>query len=298
MSFRTVIVKNRSKLDYTMNYMVYRGEVTKKIHLSEISILIIESTAVSLTTALLSELIKHKIKVIFCDEKHMPHSQLIGFYDNYHSVKNIQTQITWYQDTKDLVWQNIVVAKINNQARLMEKNSIDCTLLNNYISEVLPGDKTNREGHASKVYFNNLFDMLNRRVPSFFNSALNYGYAIVLSAFCREIVSRGYVTQIGIWHCNEFNHYNLASDLMETFRVIVDDMVLQLSENDNNYKSKIANIMNAKVLINDKSMYFTNAIEVYVKSVLNALCNNDINLITNFHSYELPIYENDLDNCE
>lgn len=298
MSFRTVVIKNRSKLDFEMNYMVYRGEMTRKIHLSEISFLIVESTGVSITAALLNELIKHKIKVIFCDEKHMPQSQLIGFYDNYHTVKNIQTQINWSKKTKELVWQNIIKTKITNQAKLMEKHNINADLLRNYVTEILPGDTTNREGHAAKVYFNDLFDMLNRRVPNFYNSALNYGYAIVLSCFCREITSCGYLTQIGIWHCNEFNQFNLGSDLIESFRIIVDDLVLTLVNEDLNYKSKMANILNSKVSINGKIMYFDNAVEIYVKSIFNALAYDDIGLIRNFSSYELPIYEENIKDCE
>ena len=62
MSWRIVVVSNRSKLDYKLGYMVVRGEETTKIHLSEISILMIESTEVSLTAALLSELTKSKVK--------------------------------------------------------------------------------------------------------------------------------------------------------------------------------------------------------------------------------------------
>ena len=69
MSWRIIVISRRAKLDYQMGYMVVRNEEVTKIHLSEISTILIESTAVSLTTSLLSELTKKKIKVIFCDEK-------------------------------------------------------------------------------------------------------------------------------------------------------------------------------------------------------------------------------------
>ena len=69
MSWRTVVISSNVKLDYQMGYMVVRRMDTMKIHLSEMEILIVESTAVSLTAALLNELSKKKIKVIFCDEK-------------------------------------------------------------------------------------------------------------------------------------------------------------------------------------------------------------------------------------
>lgn len=79
---------------------------------------------------------------------------------------------------------------------------------------------------------------------------------------------------------------------METFRVIVDDMVLQLEKDEHNYKTKMANLLNAKVFINGKNLYLDNAIQIYVKSVLNYFCNGKGEII-NFIRYELPIYEND-----
>jgi CRISPR-associated endonuclease Cas1 subtype II len=275
-----------------MNYLVYRGETERKIHLSEISILILESTAISITTALLNELIKCKVKVMFCDEKHLPVSQLVGFYDNYHCVNNIQNQINWDSKIKAAVWTNIIKHKITNQMNLLKSNGCEYLLLDTYINQIEEGDTTNREGHAAKVYFNDLFNMLNRRNPSFYNSALNYGYAVILSAFSREITAQGYLTQLGVWHCNEFNHCNLACDLMETFRTIVDDMALQLEENDNYFKSKMANVVNSMVQIDNKKVYLETAIEIYCKSVFKALNNNNADLIKNFNAYELPVYEN------
>lgn len=292
MSFRTVVIKNRCKLDYSLNYMVYRGEVTKKVHLSEISMLIIESTAVSITAVLINELIKNNIAIVFCDEKHSPKGLTLGYHNNYHSAKNIAIQANWSKKFKTEVWTDIIYNKINNQANLLKKYQLDNGLLLSYLNELLPGDSSNREGHAAKVYFNLLFDMLNRRTPSFYNNALNYGYSILLSSFCREIIASGYVTELGVWHCNEFNHFNLASDLMETFRIIVDDMVLKLNEDDTNFKTKMANLLSVKVFINGKKVYLDNAIQIYTKSVFNYLCNGKGEIL-NYKSYELPIYEND-----
>ena len=53
MSWRIIVISRRAKLDYQMGYMVVRNEEVTKIHLSEISTILIESTAVSLTTSLI-----------------------------------------------------------------------------------------------------------------------------------------------------------------------------------------------------------------------------------------------------
>lgn len=149
MSWRTVVITKTSKLDYSMGYLVVRDvESTAKIHISEISVLIVESTAVSVTAALLNEMI----------------------------------------------------------------------------------DKTNREGHAAKVYFNALFGKsFSRNDDCPINAALNYRYSIILSLFNREIVASGYVTQLGLFHNNMFNQYNLSCDLMEPFRPFVDTVVKDMN---------------------------------------------------------------------
>ena len=46
MSWRTVVITNRCKLDLKMGSMVIRGEDTKRIFIDEIAILIIENPAV------------------------------------------------------------------------------------------------------------------------------------------------------------------------------------------------------------------------------------------------------------
>ena len=94
MSWRTIVISKRAKLDLQMGYMVVRGEEITRIHLSEISVLLIESTAVSLTASLLAELVKRKVKVIFCDEKRNPSSELVGYYGSHDTSNKIRKQIT------------------------------------------------------------------------------------------------------------------------------------------------------------------------------------------------------------
>ena len=87
MNWRIVVISKRAKLDYQLGYLVVRNEEVTKIHLSEISTILIESTAATVTTSLLAELTKKKIKVIFCDEKRNPSSELVGYYGS-HDTSN------------------------------------------------------------------------------------------------------------------------------------------------------------------------------------------------------------------
>jgi len=290
MSWRTVVVSNRAKLDLKLNHLVVRGDETTKIFISEIYMLIIENTAVSLTACLLSELIKRKVKVIFCDEKRNPASELVAYYGSHDTSLKVKEQIAWAQETKDKIWTRIVSDKIEKQRDLLLENSLSqYELLNDYIMQIEHKDKTNREGHAAKVFFNALFGMdFTRNTENSINAALNYGYSILLSAFSREIVANGYITQLGLFHDNMFNQFNLASDLMEPFRPLIDREVFSMNpiSFEHSEKMRIVSILKSNVIIDGKSNYLSNAIGIYCKSIFEALGNDDLSCLR-FYRYEL-----------
>ena len=289
MGFRTVIVNSRAKLEFRLNFMIVRGENEKRIFIEEINTLIVQSTAVSLTAALLSELIRSGVKVIFCDEKFNPCSELVPYYGAHNTSKRYKIQMQWIKETKDEVWRLIIAQKITNQKNYLQKRGFiaEAELIGSYIPDILPGDITNREGHSAKVYFNCLMPCgVSRRDGGFLNGCLNYGYAVLLSCFNREIVASGYLTQFGIWHDNEFNQFNLSSDLMEPFRTIVDEVAFSLPEGDKEFKRKMADILNFQISIDGKTTTLDLAVRTYVRSVLNALEASDPSLII-FPSYEL-----------
>lgn len=290
MSWRTVVISNSAKLDYQMGFLIVRKKEIVKIHLEEIETLIIESTAVSLTAALLSELTKRKTKVIFCDEKRNPSSELMPYYGSHDTSLKIRRQIQWTEYIKKMIWTEIVTEKIRKQAAHLDMQNIpEANILNTYVSEIEFGDLTNREGHAAKVYFNALFGReFSRTQDNSINAALNYGYSLLLSSFNRCIVANGYITQLGIFHDNVFNPFNLASDLMEPFRPIVDKKVVELSPKkfDQEEKREIVQILQETVFIAGRKEYVSNAIKIYCKSIFDAINDNDCSVIK-FYNYEL-----------
>ena len=290
MSWRVVVITKRAKLDLQLGRMVVRSDETVKIVLSEISTILIESTAVSLTTSLIAELAKRKIKVIFCDEKRNPSCELINYYGSHDTSNKVRKQIAWKQNTKESVWTEIVTEKIRKQKELLELlGKEESELLSSYLKEIVWNDETNREGHAAKVYFNALFGLdFTRTEDNFINAALNYGYSIILSAFTREVVANGYITQLGLFHDNMFNQFNLASDLMEPFRILVDREVtgMNLIQFEHEEKMQLVNILNQEVRIDSRVQYVNNAIKIYCKSVFNALNEGDSALIR-FYDIEL-----------
>lgn len=277
------MVNSRCKLEFRLNFLIVRGEQEKRIYINEINVLIIESTAVSLTAALMSELIKNNVKVIFCDEKCNPSAELLPFYGAHNTSKRIKTQAAWSKEIKDKIWKVIIVEKIKRQASVLKRRGFieEEALLNSYAMQVLSGDVTNREGHAAKVYFNSVLpDGVTRRSGGFINGCLNYGYAVLLSAINREITASGYLTQIGVWHDNEFNQFNLGSDLIEPLRTVVDETMLLILPEDKTFKRKMANILNYTAVFDGKNTTLDVALRGYVKSVLCALESNNPSIVT------------------
>ena len=287
MSWRTVVITGHAKLSYKNNYMIVRGDEIHMIHLSEINTILIDSTAVSITSYLLSEAMKRKIKIVFCDEQRNPQGEVVPYYGCHNTSKKIVQQIQWNEQLKKEIWTQIIRQKILNQAYTLHYyKKEEGTMLMRYADELTLFDETNREGHAAKVYFNALFGKkFNRDDENSINGALDYGYSILLSNFNKEIVGNGYLTQLGLKHSNQFNCFNLSSDLMEPFRPLVDRVVYENRSKAFNidYKLKLVGILNEKVGLNMKEYYLTNAIQIYLKSIFDALEKNDIN--------ELQLYE-------
>ena len=291
MTWRTVVIRERAKLDYSLNFMTVRQEAgVKKISLGEIYMVIVENTAVSLTAVLLNELVKNKIKVVFCDEKRNPSSELIQYYGSHDTSLKYKNQLEWSKESKEKIWTRIVYEKIFNQMQFLKKlNKEEYRLLEQYLSELEWNDSSNREGFAAKVYFNALYGMdFSRNKECFINAALDYGYSIILSAFNREIVASGYFTQLGLCHRNPFNKFNLSSDFMEPFRILVDEEVYNLegTEFTKDHKNKLINILNKTIMIDDKNQTVANAIKIYCRSLFSALTENDLEYVK-MYRYEL-----------
>nr|WP_319472330.1 type II CRISPR-associated endonuclease Cas1 [uncultured Sphaerochaeta sp.] len=284
MSWRIVVVSKRAKLEYKMNYLVVRDTEMLRIHLSEIHTLMIESTAVSLTAMLVAQLQERKINIIFCDNHRNPLSNVLPLYGCHNVTEKVKSQIAWKKEIKDQVWTRIIHEKITNQANVLNQTRPDLAeKLIGYANSITAGDRTNREAHAAKVYFNAIFgNEFSRHKDSPINAALNYGYTILLSAINREIVINGYLTQLGIFHDNAFNQFNLSSDLIEPLRSLIDKEVVSwgsIEEFTSIQKMRLVDVLNCKVHIDDKQIQFVNALGTYCRSVLEALSEQNLDLI-------------------
>ncbi|HEM6045261.1 type II CRISPR-associated endonuclease Cas1 [Streptococcus suis] len=279
MGWRTVIVNTHSKLSYKNNHLIFKDATrTEMIHLSEVDILLLETTDIVLSTMLIKRLVDENILVIFCDDKRLPTAHLMPYYARHDSSLQLSKQIDWEEAVKAEVWTHIISQKILNQSiylsacGFIEKSQ---SVMNLYHSLEL-FDPSNREGHSARIYFNTLFgNDFNRELDNDINASLDYGYTLLLSMFAREVILSGCMTQLGLKHANQFNQFNLASDIMEPFRPIIDQIVY---ENRNHsfvkIKRELFTIFSDTFQYNNKEMYLTNIVSDYTKKVIKALNNN------------------------
>lgn len=184
------------------------------------------------------------------------------------------------------MWQKIIIEKIKNQANVLSTISNDDSLiLLEFANNVQIGDITNREGHAAKFYFNRIYgENFTRNNNNEINTYLNYGYTIILSQFSKAIVAKGYLTQLGIHHIGETNYFNLACDFMEPVRPFIDKRVKDLTSD--NFKDKLIEVLSETFLFDGQKQTLSNAISLYVASLLNALASEDASKIKFIKEYE------------
>ena len=276
-SFRTILIENPCKLSYKSGYLVVRKEDdVLKVHLSEISNIILQTEEAYVSAYLMAELAKQKISLVISDEKHNPIGQYLPIYGAHNVSKRIVEQLEWGAPIKKRVWQRVVREKIIQQAAVLSESDCDsaAAMLHRLADEVRSGDTTNREAQAARQYFSALFGPdFSRDVESALNASLNYGYAVLLSMVNREIVSRGYLTQCGICHRNEYNQFNLACDLMEPFRPVVDRLVMDSLSTEFNadVKRTLADMSNLNLLYRGGNYRLSSVVSLFVQDCLNAL---------------------------
>ncbi len=209
------------------------------IPIEDIGVVIIDNYGVTLTQYLLSSLIENNVAVVICNSNHLPNGMFLNLDCNTLQSEKFRNQISASKPLLKNLWQQIVIAKIKNQTSLLKKNNIPVSNMKKWISEVKSNDSTNLEARASVYYWKNLFpkdiNFERDRYGEPPNNLLNYGYAILRAVVARGLVASGILPTIGIHHHNKYNSYCLADDIMEPYRPFVDEIVLNIVKNNENF---------------------------------------------------------------
>lgn len=209
------------------------------IPIEDIGVVIIDHYGVILTQYLLSSLLENNVAVVICNSNHLPSGMLLNLDCNTLQSEKFRKQVSAKKPLLKSLWQQTVIAKIKNQAALLKKNKIPVNNMLKWALEVKSNDSTNLEGRASVYYWKNLFPSeINFQRDRFGdppNNLLNYGYAVLRAVVARGLVASGLIPTLGIHHHNKYNAYCLADDIMEPYRPFVDELVLNIVKNSQDY---------------------------------------------------------------
>lgn len=301
MAYRNVYIKNNVNISVKNEQLcIIKDEEIHTIPLEDINSIMIENNKSIITTYTLMKLIEHKVVCYICDEKHLPTGVLLGINNFNKQLKILNEQINITKPLQKNLWKSIIKMKIENQAnclQLLEYNGYNKLL--NFVENVNSGDTNNIESTAASEYFKILFNNeFTRRNRNKTNAALNYAYAIIRSTIARTLISHGLEPALGLFHHNQLNNFNLADDLIEPFRAIVDYYIfLKLpleNENDLNTEDKkiIYDLTNMLVTIDDKKYNIQNSIECMVISLIKSIkSNKDYIKLPKILKYERYRYE-------
>jgi len=279
--FRNVYLKNPATISLD-HYQLEVATNGSKYHFpfDDIQSLLIESLDSKISTAALSELAEHGITVITCDSQHLPSGTLLplGIGGYYQHLKTLNLQLALTKRFKDRLTRKVIKQKIHNQGTVVQLlTGGPATVLNKLADAVLDGDESAREGVAAKIYFTTIGGQeFNRRLGNLTNGALNYGFSILRSCIARELVQFGFEPALAFNHHNLQNPFNLADDLIEPFRPVVELYVFsQLSAQSNEMlssenKAQLLRILSYEVLINNQCQSVQYAIHLVVESLWNA----------------------------
>jgi CRISPR-associated protein Cas1 len=203
---------------------------TKSLPIEDLGVVVLEHPHITLSASLLEELMNAQVAVITCNSKYMPSGLFLPLEGNSTQTERMRTQLEASVPLKKQLWQQTIKAKIENQARVLEKLGTPSERLKNLQQKVLSGDSGNLEAQAASHYWGQIYgnNFVRSRDPETPNAQLNYGYAILRSVVARALTASGMFPSIGIHHKNKYNAFCLADDIMEPYRPYVDWTVLHL----------------------------------------------------------------------
>lgn len=236
----------------------------KSVPVEDLGMVVLEHRQISITHALLDSLTRHNVAVITCDQKSMPSGLFLPLEGNTLQSERYREQIEASEPLKKQLWQQTVMAKIRNQASVLDKWDSDSQFLIERSKQVKSGDKGNEEAVCSYYYWKRIFPPAwnfsrNRNgLPP--NNLLNYGYAIIRAAMARSLVGAGLQPTYGIFHRNRYNAYCLADDIMEPYRPYVDNVVRGIISQTSNietltleHKNALLRLMSTDVIIDGRN---------------------------------------------
>ncbi|MCD8025738.1 MAG: type II CRISPR-associated endonuclease Cas1 [Clostridiales bacterium] len=285
MGYRVLFLANSMKLSVKNEQLVIdNGDVTK-IPLEDIECIAVDSMQVAFNSYLLSKISEYAITLYATNKAHHPCGVFLPLNRHSRHLSVLNSQINMPQHLRKQMWKQIVVQKIENQATVLKLCGVEqWESIDTLKKKVKHGDSENMEAVAASQYFKLLFgNGFTRSGDNAINSCLNYGYAIIRSTIAKYLVVYGYEPSLGLFHKSTLNNFNLADDLIEPYRPLVDLFVRKYAMQDEELttarKAQLVNLLTMDVISNNKIFACAKAVDNTVQSLTSVLTEKTENLI-------------------
>lgn len=287
MAFKTLTIDSSAELHVKKGQLIAIQDAgTTQIALEDLACIVFSHPDITISSAALAYLGANGISLLTCGRGYMPATITLPFAPHSKYSGIVSSQLGCSLGFRNSLWKIIVKRKIANQAAVLDILGLDGSLLRDISKEVRSGDPTNREALAARVYFQLYEPGYTRDTVCPLTSALNYGYAVLRSTLARQVVAHGFITSVGLHHCNDKNEFNLVDDLIESFRPIVDLHVseIDLSQEDpanlsRDVRKQITSVLRRECEIDGRCTSVLIATEECVESLVRALDVNDVGAI-------------------
>lgn len=259
---RSILLENKATITTKNKQLNIKTELREStIPIEDIGFIVIDHPETYISIPTLNFLVENNAAVIICSNYHMPNGMFLNLNSHHIQQEIFKNQINASVPLKKQLWQQTVIEKITNQGILLEKITGKKNSFDFIAGKVLSGDTSNMEGAAATIYWKTFFETTldnkfkRERYGDYPNLFLNYGYAILRAATARALSGSGLLNTIGIHHKSKYNAFALADDIMEPFRPIVDEKVIEIIQKTN--EQELTTSIKADILqITTRTVYF------------------------------------------
>ena len=231
---RSILIENKASITAKNQQLIIQTlERESSIPIEDIGFIVVDNNETFISIHAMNLLIENNSAFILCGQNHLPNGMFLNLNSHHIQQEIFKYQLEASLPLKKQLWQQTIIEKICNQGELLQKVTGKKNPLENYAQKVLSGDTSNMEATAAAYYWKQLFelDFKRERFGNYPNNFLNYGYAILRAATARALSGSGLLNTIGIHHKSKYNAFALADDIMEPFRPLVDEKVIELMAN-------------------------------------------------------------------
>lgn len=277
MGFRTLEINQQAEIHIKEGQLqIETIEGIVQIPIEDLSMIMVHGANIRLSTMDVSILTQNKVSLITLDEKYLPTAIVLPFEGHARQSQLMHVQVETSKNIYNKLWIQIITQKIRNHLRALSIMGLEgAEKISKYIELIDEENVDYIEAIAAKEYFSFYHEGLNRRSEDPINSRLNYGYAVVRSSIARSLVSSGFHPTFGIHHDNQLNAFNLADDLIEPYRAIVDLVAhenigsnIKLSKTE---RREISHVLHNACMVDGVKMNVMSSIEIMVESLKRIL---------------------------